>query len=81
MGVCIDRCITIIKVNKLLTLIAGFAPSMFYILLVIIIDKELNPRGACLYLNSKKSNGNKRKNLLGKNERIGLQKKVTETRA
>ena len=26
--------LTIIKVNKLLTLIAGFAPSMFYILLV-----------------------------------------------
>ena len=37
-------------------------------------NKELNVRGACLYLNSKKSNGNKRKNLLGKNERIGLQK-------
>ena len=29
--------LTIFKVNKLLTLIAGFAPSMFYILLVIII--------------------------------------------
>ena len=27
--------LTIFKVNKLLTLIAGFAPSMFYILLVI----------------------------------------------
>ena len=26
--------LTIFKVNKLLTLIAGFAPSMFYILLV-----------------------------------------------
>ena len=34
-----------------------------------------------VYLNSKKSNGNKHKNLLGKNERIGLRKKVTETRA
>ena len=45
------------------------------IIIIIIIDKKLNPRGACLYLNSKKSNGNKRKNLLGKNERIGLRKK------
>ena len=45
------------------------------IIIIIIIDKELNPREACLYLNSKKSNGNKRKNLLGKNERIGLRKK------
>ena len=44
------------------------------IIIIIIFDKELNARGACLYLNSKKSNGNKRKNLLGKNERIGLQK-------
>ena len=26
------------------------------------------------FINGKKSNGNKRKNLLGKNERIGLQK-------
>ena len=45
------------------------------IIIIVIIDKELNPRGACLYLNSKKSNGNKRKNFLGKNERIGLRKK------
>ena len=45
------------------------------IIIIVIIDKELNPRGACLYLNSKESNGNKRKNFLGKNERIGLRKK------
>ena len=45
------------------------------IIIIVIIDKELNPRGACLYLNSQKSNGNKRKNFLGKNERIGLRKK------
>ena len=32
-------------------------------------------------VNGKKINGNKRKNVLGKNERIGLRKKVTETRA
>ena len=38
--VCLSVCLsvyvglTIIKVNKLLTLIVGFAPSMFYILLV-----------------------------------------------
>ena len=51
------------------------------IIIIIIFDKELNARGACLCLNSKKSNGNKRKNLLGKNERIGLQKKVMKTRA
>ena len=42
--VCLSVCLsvyvglTIIKVNKLLTLIAGFAPSMFYILLVIGIN-------------------------------------------
>ena len=41
--VCLSVCLsvyvglTIIKVNKLLTLIAGFAPSMFYILLVKFI--------------------------------------------
>ena len=49
--------------------------NIIIIIIIIIIDKELNPRGACLYLNSKKSNGNKRKNFLGKNERIGLRKK------
>ena len=49
--------------------------NIIIIIIIIIIDKELNRRGACLYLNSKKSNGNKCKNLLGKNERIGLRKK------
>ena len=49
--------------------------NIIIIIIIITIDKELNARGACLYLNSKKSNGNKRKNLLGKNERIGLRKK------
>ena len=49
--------------------------SYFYNNIILIIDKEINVRGACLYLNSKKSNGNKCKNLLGKNERIGLKKK------
>ena len=41
--------------------------------------KESIVRGACLYLNSKKSNGNNQKPF-GENERIGLRKKVTETR-
>ena len=37
--------LTIFKVNKLLTLIAGFAPSMFYILLVIIIISPIKSAG------------------------------------
>ena len=38
--------------------------------------------GELIYiLNGEKSNRNKCKNVLGKNERIGLRKKVTETRA
>ena len=39
--------LTIFKVNKLLTLIAGFAPSMFYILLVIMIIIHSNCSHSC----------------------------------
>ena len=42
---------------------------------IITIDKKLMSEELTYIVNGKKSNGNKCKNLLGKNERIGLRKK------
>ena len=46
----------------------------------LLLIKKVMSEELIYIINGKKSNGNKRKNLLGKNERIGLRKKGTETR-
>ena len=46
----------------------------------LLLIKKVMSEELIYIVNGKKSNGNKRKNLLGKNERIGLRKKGTETR-
>ena len=47
----------------------------------LLLIKKVMSEELIYIVNDKKSNGNKRKNLLGKNERIGLRKKGTETRS
>ena len=41
----------------------------------LLLIKKVMSEELIYIVNGKKSNGNKRKNLLGKNERIGLRKK------
>ena len=66
----------IMLILLLMCMCVNFSVAKKLLLIKKVMSEEL------IYIvNDKKSNGNKHKNLLGKNERIGLRKKGTETRS